>query len=261
MSNPEPAIVYARVCALPLPSRAFERKAARRGEGEGGAGKEGRTRGNLAPEGEKERALRPCSRHERIERPDPRRERGFLARTLARLPGDALAGDVVLPTYPAVSTRGGRGEGNSAIRIGASLAAGCARWRLKLEIPRRRDSPGLLVGGLSPIGIWRREGGDSGAPGDLAYPFWMCGTAVPYKLKSINLAFPDFLQITITSGSYNLCATPAVARSRVRGYPCRPKRHVDGTLVNIDTLARTLRAGASYGIGVKLLTDGRREAN
>jgi len=44
----------------------------------------------------------------------------------------------------------------------------------------------------------------SGVPGDLAYPFWILGTAVPYKLKSINLAFPDFLQITITSGSYNL---------------------------------------------------------
>jgi len=50
----------------------------------------------------------------------------------------------------------------------------------------------------------RRVGEGSGTPGDLAYPFWIRGTAVPYKLKSINLAFPDFLQITITSGSYNL---------------------------------------------------------
>lgn len=56
-----------------------------------------------------------------------------------------------------------------------------------------------------------------------------------YKLESIKAAFPNFLQISITSSGYNLWPAPAV--NRVRGVSGLSgwKRHVACTLVNIDT--------------------------
>lgn len=53
-------------------------------------------------------------------------------------------------------------------------------------------------------------------PVDLAYSFEAHHRGA-YKLESINLTFPNFLQISITSGSYNLCVTPAAARTAFRG--------------------------------------------
>lgn len=96
---------------------------------------------------------------------------------------------------------------------------------------------------------------------DLAYSFETYHRG-KYKLESINFAFPNFLQISITSGSYNLWVTPAEARCESGVFRAFwTKRHMDSTLVNIDTLTQILHIGVPYEIGVEHLTDASREPN